>query len=81
MRTASAEENTDLCLAVRGGGGNFGVVTTSEYRLHQVGPAVFGGLLIWPRPMAVTFCGYSASSRAIASPHEPGPRHPAGVPR
>jgi hypothetical protein len=52
LRTASAEENTDLFWAVRGGGGNFGVVTSFEYRLHQVGPTVFGGLLIWPRPMA-----------------------------
>jgi hypothetical protein len=31
---------------VRAGGGNFGVVTSLEYRLHQVGAAVFGGLLI-----------------------------------
>jgi FAD/FMN-containing dehydrogenase len=52
LRTASAEENTDLFWAVRGGGGNFGVVTSFEYRLHEVGPTVFGGLLIWPRPMA-----------------------------
>ncbi len=65
LRTASAEENTDLFWAVRGGGGNFGVVTSFEYRLHQVGPTVFGGLLIWPRSMAGTFCGCSASSRRL----------------
>src|SRR5436190_11379288 len=52
LRTASAEENADLFWAVRGGGGNFGVVTSFEYRLHQVGPTVLAGLLIWPRPLA-----------------------------
>jgi len=52
LRTASAQENPDLFWAVRGGGGNFGVVTSFEYRLHQVGPTVLAGLLVWPRPMA-----------------------------
>jgi len=53
LRTASAEENADLFWAVRGGGGNFGVVTSFEYRLHEVGPMVLAGLLVWPRPMAL----------------------------
>jgi FAD/FMN-containing dehydrogenase len=52
MRTASANENQDLFWAVRGGGGNFGVVTALEYRLHRVGPEVTAGLLVWPRSMA-----------------------------
>lgn len=52
LRSASAEENADLFWAVRGGGGNFGVVTSFEYRLHEVGPTVFAGLLVWPRDMA-----------------------------
>ncbi|MCA1647472.1 MAG: FAD-binding oxidoreductase [Chloroflexi bacterium] len=52
LRTASAEEHADLFWAVRGGGGNLGVVTSFEYRLHRVGPMVYGGLLVWPRPMA-----------------------------
>jgi FAD/FMN-containing dehydrogenase len=52
LRTASPTENEDLFWAVRGGGGNFGVITSFEYRLHPVGPMVLGGLLIWPRPLA-----------------------------
>src|SRR5579864_5697096 len=44
---ASAEENPDLFWALRGGGGNFGVVTSFEFRLHEVGPAVHLGLFFW----------------------------------
>jgi FAD/FMN-containing dehydrogenase len=44
---ASAEENDDLFWAVRGGGGNFGVVTEFEYRLHDVGPMIQFGFLFW----------------------------------
>ncbi len=45
---ASAEEHPDLFWAVRGGSGNFGVVTTFEYRLHPVGPEILGGILLYP---------------------------------
>ena len=41
--TASADENADLFWALRGGGGNFGVAASFEYRLHPVGPIVTGG--------------------------------------
>src|SRR5258705_6438326 len=47
LRT-SKKEKPDLFWAVRGGGGNFGVVTTFEYELHQVGPTVTGGPLVPP---------------------------------
>ena len=45
---ASAEENTDLFWAIRGGGGNFGVATSLEYELHPVGPVITGGLVAHP---------------------------------
>jgi FAD/FMN-containing dehydrogenase len=44
---ASDEENADLFWAIRGGGGNFGVVTEFEFRLREVGPTVQFGLYFW----------------------------------
>jgi FAD/FMN-containing dehydrogenase len=48
FRRASDEENPDLFWGLRGGGGNFGVVTSIEYRLHPVDPVVLGGYVAWP---------------------------------
>jgi FAD/FMN-containing dehydrogenase len=45
---ASSEENEDLFWGLRGGGGNFGVVTGIDYALYPVGPEIVGGLVAWP---------------------------------
>jgi FAD/FMN-containing dehydrogenase len=44
--TASASEHPDLFWGIRGGGGNYGIVTNFTYRLHPVGPEILGGLLL-----------------------------------
>jgi FAD/FMN-containing dehydrogenase len=46
--TVSESENPDLFWGVRGGGGNFGVASSLEYRLHPVGPLITGGLIAYP---------------------------------
>jgi FAD/FMN-containing dehydrogenase len=46
------DSHPDLFWALRGGGGNFGVATTLEYRLHPVGPQVLGGIIGWPLAQA-----------------------------
>jgi len=45
---ASDDENADLYWGLRGGGGNFGVVTSIEYRLHPMDPMILGGYIVWP---------------------------------
>ncbi len=45
---ASPGNNPDLFWALRGGGGNFGVVTSFEFQLHEVGPEIFAGTLVYP---------------------------------
>ena len=48
VRTVSADSEPDLFWALRGGGGNFGVVTSFEFQLHPVGPEVYAGLVVYP---------------------------------
>jgi FAD/FMN-containing dehydrogenase len=48
VRRASRDENADLFWGVRGAGANLGVVTSFTFRLHEVGPTVYGGLIAWP---------------------------------
>jgi FAD/FMN-containing dehydrogenase len=48
LLTASAFENPDLFWGIRGGGGNFGIVTSFEYQLQPVGPEVLAGMAIYP---------------------------------
>ena len=45
---ASADENADLFWGIRGGGGNFGIVTSFEFKLHPVGPELLAGLIVHP---------------------------------
>jgi FAD/FMN-containing dehydrogenase len=47
-RRAGRDEHADLFWAVRGAGANLGVVTSFTFRLHEVGPTVYGGLIAWP---------------------------------
>jgi FAD/FMN-containing dehydrogenase len=54
----SAEENPDLNWGLRGGGGNFGVVTSFEYELYPVGPILLGGVLIYPVTQAKEVLGF-----------------------
>ena len=52
VRQVSASSEPDLFWAVRGGGGNFGVITEFEFALHPVGPQVYSGLVVYPLAQA-----------------------------
>lgn len=56
--TANAEENADLFWGLRGGGGNFGVVTNFTYRLQPLGPTILAGLIAWPAAQAPTVLAF-----------------------
>ena len=49
---ASEHDKPDLFWALRGGGGNFGVVTSFEYKVHPIGPMIVGGIIVHPFPQA-----------------------------
>ncbi len=53
--TASETEYEDLFWGLRGGGGNFGIVTSFEYKLQSIGPMVLGGMLLHPMEVAPKF--------------------------
>jgi FAD/FMN-containing dehydrogenase len=63
---ASAQENEDLFWALRGGSGNFGIVTSFEYRLFPVGPEILGGAIAWrgedAKQVLETYREFSASA-------------------
>lgn len=63
---ASEQENPDLLWGLRGGGGNFGVVTSLEYRLHAVGPRMYGGLIVFPMSNARALLKFFADFAAAA---------------
>ena len=66
---ASADENAELFWGLRGGGGNFGVVTSFEFALHEVGPTVLSGLVFYPAAEAEQVLrGYREA--AAAAPDE-----------
>ena len=64
--TANPSENADLFWGVCGGGGNFGVVTSFRYRLHDVGPLVYGGAIFYPAERAKEFLQFYGKHRLIA---------------
>jgi FAD/FMN-containing dehydrogenase len=53
QRRVSAVENPELYWAVRGGSGNFGVVTAFEFSAHRLGPDILGGMLVYPLERAL----------------------------
>ncbi len=65
LRTVSATEDAELFWAVRGGGGDFGIITRMEIALHPA-PAIYGGRLLWPieqmGPLLRTFAQMTASA-------------------
>lgn len=56
LRVASADEHPELFWGLKGGGGNFGVVTEFELAVHPVGPTVLGGMLLFARTDAASVC-------------------------
>jgi FAD/FMN-containing dehydrogenase len=86
---ASAEENADLFWGLRGGGGNFGIVTSFQYRLHPVGPTVLAGVILHPAaraPEVLDFYRYYIATApdelmtiVVLRMAPPAPSLPAGI--
>ena len=66
---ANENENSDLFWAIRGGGGNFGVVTEFEFKLHLVGPEILAGLLVYPLNQAKKIL-QQYKNFILTTPHE-----------
>jgi FAD/FMN-containing dehydrogenase len=66
LLTASGAENQDLFWGVRGGGGNFGIATAFEYRLHPIGPVLMGGMLLYPASEATPLLRFYREYMATA---------------
>ena len=83
LRKASAKDDAALFWALRGGGGNFGVVTSLEYRLHPV-TEVLGGMVIYPldqaREVLRFYCDFSANLPDEAEAHAALLTSPQGMP-
>ncbi len=62
----SEQRNPELLWGLRGGGGNFGIVTSLEYRLHEVGPLMYGGLIAFPLSKAREILKFFADFAATA---------------
>jgi FAD/FMN-containing dehydrogenase len=81
---ASEQENSDLFWGIRGGGGNFGIVTTFDYRLHPLGPNVLAGNRVFPfgqaRDVIAALLEFSAAAPDEMSVSTSVSRDPAGVP-
>jgi FAD/FMN-containing dehydrogenase len=64
--TASGSQHPDLLWALRGGGGNFGVVTSFRFQLHPIGPQMLAGLIAWPAERAPEVLAFLRDLIAVA---------------
>ena len=69
---ASETENPDLLWGLRGGGGNFGIVTQFEFELHQLGPTIYGGPIFFPADHSERIC----CARSASGSESPQTRSP-----
>ena len=90
---ASVDENPDLFWGLRGAGAGLGIVTSFEYRLHPVGPTIYGGFFVYPIEQALEVLGFcrewmpqtsdelsTAALYMVPSPFDPMPAELNGKP-